>query len=143
MLCKNVLVSAIHQHKSALGLHMSPPSGTSLPPPTPSHPSRLSQSSGFGFPEPYSKFLLVSILHMVMCISTFLHLSPWNLHSTCSGERRHPFFSLYFSQNGFNTKSYWPYFKIHPQVTCGLSSLFTTIISPLNYCINIWADPPL
>ena len=26
-----VLVSAIHQHESAIGIHMSPPSGTSLP----------------------------------------------------------------------------------------------------------------
>ena len=41
-----VLFSATHQHESAIGLHMSPPSWASLPPPSPSHPSRLSQSPG-------------------------------------------------------------------------------------------------
>lgn len=39
-------VSAIHQHKSAVGIHMSPPSSLpSFPSPTPYHPSRLSQST--------------------------------------------------------------------------------------------------
>ena len=33
-----VLASAIHQRKSAKGVHVSPPSWPSLPPPTPSHP---------------------------------------------------------------------------------------------------------
>ena len=35
----------IQEHQSAPGIHMSPPSLTSLPPPTPSHLSRLSQST--------------------------------------------------------------------------------------------------
>ena len=34
-----MLVSAKHQHESSIGLHMSPPSWTSLPPPSPSHTS--------------------------------------------------------------------------------------------------------
>ena len=34
-------MSATNQHESAVGIHMSPPSWTSLPPPAPSHPSRL------------------------------------------------------------------------------------------------------
>jgi len=46
-----VMVSAIHRHESATGIHMSPPS--------PSHPSRLSQSTGLGFPVSYGKFPLV------------------------------------------------------------------------------------
>ena len=37
---------------------MSPPSWTYLPPPSPSYPSRLSQSTGFGIPVSYSKFPL-------------------------------------------------------------------------------------
>ena len=39
LLYNTVLVSAIHQHKSATGIRMSPPSWTPLPPPT--HPSPL------------------------------------------------------------------------------------------------------
>ena len=50
--------TTIHQHESIIGIHMSPPSWTSLPPPSPFHHSRLSQSSGFGFPVSYSKFPL-------------------------------------------------------------------------------------
>ena len=49
------MVFAIHQHESAIGLHMSPPSCTPLPPPSPSHPSRLSQIPSFEFPASYSK----------------------------------------------------------------------------------------
>ena len=37
-----VLVSAIHQHESAIGIHPSPPSWNSFPHPTPFYPSRLS-----------------------------------------------------------------------------------------------------
>ena len=37
---------------------MSPPSWTSLPPATQFHPSRLSQSTGYGFPVSYRKFPL-------------------------------------------------------------------------------------
>ena len=46
-----MLTSAIYQHESAIGWHGSLPSCTSLPPPTPSHSSRLSQSTGFALPE--------------------------------------------------------------------------------------------
>ena len=34
-----VLVSAMYQHELAIGIHMSPPSSTFLPLPTPSYPS--------------------------------------------------------------------------------------------------------
>ena len=50
--------SIIQQHESAIGVHISPPSWISLLPPTPSHPSRLSQSTGFELPAAYSKFPL-------------------------------------------------------------------------------------
>ena len=42
------MVFAIHQHESAMGIHVSPPSWNSCPPPSPLYPSRLSQSTGFG-----------------------------------------------------------------------------------------------
>ena len=38
------LISVIYQHELSIGVHMSPPSWTSVPPPTLSHPSRLFQS---------------------------------------------------------------------------------------------------
>ena len=46
-------------------VHMFSPSWLSLPPPTPSHPSKLSQSTGFEIPLSYNKFPL-AVLHMVM-----------------------------------------------------------------------------
>ena len=58
-----MLVYAIHQHESATGMHASPPSGTSLPSPTLSHSSRLSQSTGL------SSVSQLSVLHVVMCMS--------------------------------------------------------------------------
>ena len=61
-----MLVSGILQHESAIGIHRSPPSWTSLPPPTPTYyPSRLSQSTGFGLSASNSEFPL-TLLHMVM-----------------------------------------------------------------------------
>ena len=44
-----VLVSAIHQHESAMGIHISPPSWTSVPSPTPFHPPMTWESSDFGY----------------------------------------------------------------------------------------------
>ena len=44
------MISVIYQHKLAIGTHMSPPS--------PSHPSKLSQSTSFGFPASYIKLPL-------------------------------------------------------------------------------------
>ena len=66
MLYNIVLASAIHQHESAIGIYMSPPSGTSLPLPTLSHPSRLSQSTNLSSLNHNSKSPLAIILHMVM-----------------------------------------------------------------------------
>ena len=51
---------------SAMGIHMSPLSWTSLPPPTPSHPSRLSQSSRLSSLHHISKSHWLSVLHVVM-----------------------------------------------------------------------------
>ena len=62
-----VLASATHQHESAIGIHMSPPSWTLLlPSPIPSHPSRLSQSTGLSSLCHIENSHSLSILHMVM-----------------------------------------------------------------------------
>ena len=50
MLYNIVLVSAIYQHESVIGICMSLTSRSSRLPPTPSHPCRLSQSTGFELP---------------------------------------------------------------------------------------------
>ena len=44
LLYRILLFSVKPQHESAIGMHVSPPSGTSLPSPSPSHPSRLIRS---------------------------------------------------------------------------------------------------
>ena len=49
---------SIHQHESAIGIHVSRPSCSTFPPPFLSHLSRLSQSTGFGFPASHSKLPL-------------------------------------------------------------------------------------
>ena len=64
-----VLVSAIHQHKPATGIHLSPPSCTSLPSPIPCHPSRLSHSTGLSSLCRTANPHGLSISHAVM--STF------------------------------------------------------------------------
>ena len=81
MLFNIVLASAICQHESAIGIHMSPPSWTSLTPPTPSHPTGFSQSTGFELPESYNKFLLVIYFaygntHVSMLLCLFILPSP-------------------------------------------------------------------
>ena len=45
---------------------MSPPSRTSLPPLSPSHSSKLPQSSDFGLPASYIRLPLAIHLHMVV-----------------------------------------------------------------------------
>ena len=67
MLYNIVLVSAIQQHESATGIHMSPPSGTSLPPPTPSTPPGCHRAPGLSSLHRTADSHLPSILHTVVC----------------------------------------------------------------------------
>ena len=64
----------IQEHQSAPGIHMSPPSLTSLPPPTPSHLSRLSQSTRLRSLCHTANSHFLSILGMEMYVSMFLSL---------------------------------------------------------------------
>ena len=57
-----MLVSAKHQHESAIGVHMSPPSWVSLP----SHASRLLQSPSWSSLSHTANSHWLSILHMIM-----------------------------------------------------------------------------
>ena len=79
-----MLVSAVHQHKSAVDIQMCPRSWTFLPPST---PSKLSQSTGFELPASYSKFSLVICFtygkaYVSMIDSQFVPLSPSSTVST-------------------------------------------------------------
>ena len=85
-----VLASGIYQHESDTGIHMSPSSWTSLPPPTPSHTSRLSKSTELSSPCHSANSHLLSALHMVMymfpcyCLnSSHPFLPPLCLFSVC------------------------------------------------------------
>ena len=77
-----VLVSAIDQHESAIGIHVSPPSWTSLPPPTLSHPSshRALDLNSLHHTE-NSPWL--SILHMVMYMFQCYSLNLSHLPLLC------------------------------------------------------------
>ena len=63
-----MLASAIH-HESASGIHVLSPSWIPLPPPTPSSPSRLSQSTVLSSLCHTANSHLLSILHMEMYVS--------------------------------------------------------------------------
>ena len=75
------MIFAIHKHDSAIDTHMSSSSCTPLPPPSPSHSSRLSQSTGFGFPVSYGKHPLAIYFTsgdvcVSMLFSQIIPLSP-------------------------------------------------------------------
>ena len=61
-----VLIYAIHQHESAIDIHMSPPSWASVPPPTLSYPSRLSQGTSLSSPSHTVNSHWLFILHIVV-----------------------------------------------------------------------------
>ena len=63
---QNFVVSVIHQQESAICTPMPPPSLNSLPAPSPSHPSRLSQSPCLSSLSHIANSYWLSILHMVM-----------------------------------------------------------------------------
>ena len=54
----------MHDHESAIGIHVSPPCLTSLPPPTPFQPSRMLQSPGLSSLSHTANSHWLSILHM-------------------------------------------------------------------------------
>ena len=78
LLSNIVLVSAIHQHESVPGIHMSAPSWMPLPSPTPSRPSRLSQGIRLTSPGHTANSHMLSILHTVVCM--FPHYSLSSSH---------------------------------------------------------------
>ena len=63
---QNFVVFYQTSHESAIGIHISFPFWTSLPSPSPSHPSRLIQSPCLSFLSRTANSHWLSILHMVM-----------------------------------------------------------------------------
>ena len=77
---------AIHQHELVIGLHMYPPFCTPLSPPSSFHPSRLSQSTGFGFPAscrklPLAIYFTYGNMHVSML---FFQITPPSAFPTVS-----------------------------------------------------------
>ena len=66
LLYRILLFSVEPQHESAIGIHISPPFWTSLPSPSPSHPSRLIQSPCLSFLSHTANSHWLFILHMVI-----------------------------------------------------------------------------
>ena len=72
-----MLASAIKQCESIISIHMSPLSGVSLPPLTPSHPSRLSQSTRLNTLCHTASSHKLSIVYVVMCMSQCYSFNLW------------------------------------------------------------------
>ena len=70
------MVSAIHQHESATGIHISPPSGNCLPIP----PLQVSQSTDFGFPVSYkfpqAIYFAYDNVYVSMLLLSFFNSNP-------------------------------------------------------------------
>ena len=88
------MVSAKHQHESAIGIHMSPPSYKSLPLLSPSYPSRLSRSPGLSSLSQTPNSHWLSILHIV--VYTF---PRYSLHSSHPLLPPHPISISLFSKS--------------------------------------------
>ena len=66
------LISAIRQHELAIGVHMSPPSWTSLLPPTLSYPSRFLQSPWLSPLSHTANFCRLCVSYTIVCASMLL-----------------------------------------------------------------------
>ena len=66
LLYRILLLSIKPRYESSIGMHISPPFWTSLPCPSPSHPSRLIQSPCLSFLNCTENSRWLPILHMVM-----------------------------------------------------------------------------
>ena len=76
LLYKIVVIFAIHWHESPMGVLVSPPILSPLPPPSPPHPSGLSQSTSFACPASCIKFALMAILtHMRWYFEILIYIS--------------------------------------------------------------------
>ena len=105
MLYNIVLVSAIHQHESAIGIHMSSP--MNLPPTShPFPPCRLLQSPSLSSLSHTANSHWLSILHMVVYMllcyslhSSHLLLPPHCLSISLFSMSASPFSSVQFSRS--------------------------------------------
>ena len=96
------MVFAIHRYESAIGIYVSPPSWSPLPPPSLPHLSRLSQSTAFGCPVSYMTHWL-SILYMV-CSTEWLH---FYFSLSCIGEGNGNPLQCYCLENPRDWGAWW------------------------------------
>ena len=103
-----IFFSVKHQYESATGIHMPPPSWTSLPCPSPSHPSSLIQSSCLNSLSHTGNSHWLSILNMAMWVSMLLfpYISP-SYPPHCVHKY---FFYVFFSTTALQINSLLPSF---------------------------------
>ena len=137
-----VLVSDIHQHGSAIGIYMSPPSWASLPPSTPSHPCRLSQSPCLSSLSHIANSYWLSIVHVLVCMFSFysLHLShpllptAPHVHKSFLCLRLHccpanTFISTIFLESNICVHIKYSFFSFWLTSLCVIGSRFVHLIS--------------
>ena len=91
------MVFAVHQHEPAMGVHVSPPSWTPLPSPSPPHPSSLSQSTGFVTHQiPHQLSVLPMVMYVRRCYSlkSPLLLLPSHMQGSKGDRHREQTFGL-------------------------------------------------
>ena len=90
--------STKHQHESAIGLPMSPPTWISLPPPSLSQPSRLLMSPGLSSLNHTGNSHWLSILHMVIHVFMLfcLYLPPSFSSHHCLVHRKNAIWIKHF-----------------------------------------------
>ena len=105
--------------ESIRSIYLCPLSGNFLPPPTPSHPSRLTQSTGFSFLCHTAAFHSLSVLHMVIYL---FQCNPLN-----SSRPLLPLLSAQVCPLGLH---------LYP---CPPNRLISTIfLGSIYMCVNIW-----
>ena len=109
-----MLVSAIHQHKSVTGIHLSPLSWPSLPSPIPSHPPKLSQSTSlsslFHTANPHGLSISCVVMSVSMLLSQFIpsvHKSVLCLHCCSANRFNRPFVFSCLTEWGIEPWGLW------------------------------------
>ena len=123
-----MLVSAIRQHASVTGIHMSPPLWTPLPSPTPPRPSGLPQGTRLTSRGHTASSHLLSVFHVAMCMLPHPLSSSRLLLPPLSPQLRSLYLRLHCCPaNRFINTTFHTHVLIH-SICLYLSGLLHTII---------------